>query len=242
MRRQAGQSMAEFAVAASGLSLLLLGTLAIGGYQEVDRRGVLASRQSAWLQGWSPQGVDATALSGTFHRELFADGGVRDPSGRRLLVAEQDLQVDVERSMPGGLAGTTARTMRLPLRVAGGLLGAPFDLDERGMVQGVVHARIAPVEALPAPFDALELQLHASTVLLDDPWHAAGVEHVGRRVGGLVPLARLRALNAIWRPLSIPLGIFEPSLRQLCLGLIEPDRIPEDRLGPGSTPLPADCP
>lgn len=242
MRRQGGQSMAEFAVAASTLSLLLLGTLTIGAYQEVDRRGVLASRQSAWLQGWSAQGVDPVALSGTFHREHFADSGVRDPSGRQLLVAEQDLQMDAGRSMPGGLAGTTAQTLRLPLRVAGGLLGAPFDLDERGMVQGLVQARIAPVDAMPAPFDTLELQLQASTVLLDDPWHAAGVEHVERRVSGLVPLTRLRALNAIWRPLSIPLGIFEPSLRQLCFGLIEPDRIPEDRLGPGSTPLPADCP
>ena len=234
--------MAEFAVAASALSLLLLGTLAIGGYQEVDRRAVMTSRQSAWLQGWSPQGVDATALSATFHRQHFADSGVREPSGRRLLVAEEDLQVQAGRVMPGGVAGATARTLQLPLRVSGGLLGAPFDLDERGMAQGLIRTRIAPVEALPAPFDTLELQLQAATVLLDDAWHAAGPAHVEQRVSGLVPLSRLRALDAIWRPMSIPLGIFEPSLRQLCLGLIEPDRIPEDRLGPGRTPLPAGCP
>lgn len=242
MRRQAGQAMAEFAVATAVLSLVLLGTLAIGGYQEVDRRAVMTSRQSAWLQGWSPQGVDAAALSEKFHRELFADSGVREPAGRRLLVAEEDLQVQAGRVMPGGRAGATAQALRLPLRVTGGLLGASFDLDERGMTQGVVRTRIAPIDALPAPFDTLELHLQAATVLLDDAWHAAGVEHVERRAGGLVPLSRLRALNAIWRPLSIPLGIFEPSLRQLCLGLIEPDRIPEDRLGPGSTPLPTGCP
>lgn len=242
MRRQAGQSMAEFAVAASVLSLLLLGTLAISGYQEVDRRGVMASRQSAWLQGWSPQGVDAAAVSSALHREQFADPGVYEPSGRQLLVAEEDLQATSGRAMPDGLAGAAARTMRLPLAVAGGLLGASFDLHERGMVVGNVRTRIAPVESLPAPFDTLDLQLQASTVLLDDSWHAAGVAHVGRRASGLVPMARLGALSQIWRPLSVPLGIFEPSLRRLCLGLIEPDRIPEDRLGPGTTPPPAGCP
>jgi hypothetical protein len=65
---------------------------------------------------------------------------------------------------------------------------------------------------------------------------------VRQRAGGLVPTNRLQALNAVWRPLSLPLGILEPSLRKLCFGLIEPDRIPEDRLGSGRTPLPDACP
>ena len=71
---------------------------------------------------------------------------------------------------------------------------------------------------------------------------AYGARDVATRAGGLVPTGLLRALNAIWQPLSVPLGVVEPSLGQLCLGLIEPDRIPEDRLGPGRTPLPGGCP
>ena len=37
MRQQAGQSMVEFAAGSSVLALLLLGTLALGSYQEADR-------------------------------------------------------------------------------------------------------------------------------------------------------------------------------------------------------------
>jgi hypothetical protein len=46
----------------------------------------------------------------------------------------------------------------------------------------------------------------------------------------------------MWRPLLAPLALLEPSLGDLCFGLIEPDRIPEDRLGAGRTALPRGCP
>ena len=59
MRRQAGQSMAEFAAGSSVLALLLLGSLALGGFQESDRRLVLSARQAAWQQSWTPQHTDA---------------------------------------------------------------------------------------------------------------------------------------------------------------------------------------
>jgi hypothetical protein len=242
MNREAGQSMVEFAVGASALSLLLLGTLTLGGYQEADRRGVLAARQAAWQESWSPGTPDTGAQATLLHQNFLSDNAVHDPTGRELLVAEDDLVLEAGRRAPVGVAGGAAQVLLLPLRTVSGFLGSGFDLAEGGLVHGSLRARIAPLPHLPAPFDALEIQLHAPYALLGDAWHAGGTAQVRARAGGLVPASRLTALNAIWQPLSVPIGIVEPSLRRLCFGLIEPDRIPEDRLGAGYTPLPGGCP
>lgn len=242
MRFESGQSMAEFAAGASVMALLLLGVLTLAGYQEIDRRGVAASRQLSWQQSWSQEPPDTAAVARALHRMHLADGGARDPHGRRLLVAEEDLAIQSQAADLPGLADTAGEAMLSPLRIASGFLGGGFDLSVGGLTQGLVESRIAAVESLPEPFGSLELRLQARHALLADAWHAGGVAHVRQRAGGLVPASRLQALNAVWRPLSAPLGILEPSLRRLCFGLIEPDRIPEDRLGSGRTALPDSCP
>jgi hypothetical protein len=242
MRRQAGQSMAEFAAGSSVLALLLLGSLALGGFQESDRRLVLSARQAAWQQSWTPQHTDAAMRGRELHRQNFADPGVMDPTGRRLLVAEDDLVVSASYQEATGAAGTAAELMVAPLRTVSGFLGSGFDLRDDGMTGGNLRAHLEPLTALPRPFDTLELELNVSHALLGDAWHAGGTRHVQQRAGGLVPSTRLAALNSIWRPLAAPLSIVEPSLGQLCLGAVEADRVPEDRLGPGRTPLPDRCP
>ncbi len=232
--------MTEFAAGAALLVLLMLGALSLGGYQEADRRLVLAARQAAWQQSWSPA-ADTALLVRELHGGHLADTGVRDPTGRTLLVAEEGLALTTSHRETSGVAGAAAGLMLAPLRAASSFLGAGFDLREEGLQQGNLRAHVAPMRGLPAPFDTLELDLNASWALLGDAWHAGGVRHVQQRAGGLVPTARLRAVNAIWAPLAVPLGVVEPSLGQLCLGLIEADRVPEDRLGPGRTALPGGC-
>lgn len=232
--------MTEFAAGSALLVLLLLGALSLGGYQEADRRLLLAARQSAWQQSWSPGG-DATVIARELHGDHLSDPGVRDPAGRAPLVAEEDLTLSTSSRQTSGVAGAAASLMLAPLRTASSFLGAGFDLRDDGLQQGNLRAHIAPMQGMPAPFNTLELDLDASWALLGDAWHASGARHVQQRAGGLVPSARLRAVNAIWAPLAIPLGVVEPSLGQLCLGLIEADRVPEDRLGQGRTALSRGC-
>lgn len=243
MRQQAGQSMTEFAVGLAVCTLLLLGSITIAAYQQVDRRLVLAARQSVWQDSWTAGAVDTRAAAGALHRQFLADVGVQDPSARNLLVrSDEDVSLEAASTTPAGLAGSAATVLLVPLRVAGGFLSSGFDLQEGGLVTGAVGARISPVNTAPPPFDTLDLRLRVPFALLEDAWNAGGIAHVRSRASGLVPTTQLRAVNAIWRPLSIPLGLVEPTLDELCLGLIEPDRIPEDRLGPGATPLPRGCP
>jgi hypothetical protein len=242
MKSQSGQSMVEFAVGSATLSLLLLGTLALAGYQEVDRRVVISARNSGWLESWSLMGTDARARVRAIHDESFSDSGVLEPMGRRLLVEETGLELTTGRGQPSGIAGGAGDLLLAPLRVSSGFLGRAFDLSERGLFLGHVRATIGAMAGMPEPFSHFELRLESPYALLGDAWHAGSAGHVRDRAAGLVPSSRLAAFSTIWRPLALPLGILEPSLRQLCFGLIEPDRIPEDRLGPGRTSLPGDCP
>lgn len=242
MKLQRGQSMTEFAVGAATLSLLMLGALALAGYLEVDRRVVMAARDQAWQGALPTDPADAVETARALHQQSMSDSGVLDPSGRRLLVREGDVTVQRGRRQFGGVAGGADDILLAPLRVTSGFLGSGFDLADRGLFQGNVRVSVDAIAGMPAPFNELELQLSAGYGRLVDAWHAGSVRHVASRAGGLVPTGQLRALNAIWQPLSVPLGVVEPSLGQLCLGMIEPDRIPEDRLGPGRTPLPGGCP
>lgn len=242
MKRQQGQSVTEFAVGAATLSLLLLGALALAGYLEVDRRVVMAARDQAWQGALPPDPANAEESARAVHQQSMSDSGVLDPSGRRLLVREDDVTVQRDRRQLGGVAGAAGDILLAPLRVTSGFLGPGFDLSNRGLVHGNVQVSVEAIAGMPAPFNELDLQLTAGYGRLVDSWHAGSVRHVATRAGGLVPTGQLRALNAIWQPLSVPLGVVEPSLGQLCLGLIEPDRISEDRLGPGRTPLPEGCP
>jgi hypothetical protein len=234
--------MTEFAVASAALALLLLGGLALAGYQEVDRRVVVAARQTAWQETWNIGGSDPRARSSDLHRSFLADAGVFEPTGTRLLVADEDLVLASGRTSPGGLAGAATEVLLTPLRTASGFLGSGFDLTEGGMSHGNLRASVGSLERLPAPFNSLTLELSAPFALLADAWHASGPGHVATRAGGLVPATRLTALNSIWQPLAVPLSLVEPNLDELCFGVIEPDRIPEDRLGPGRSALLKGCP
>lgn len=234
--------MTEFAVSAAALSLLLLGSLALAGYQEVDRRSVIAARELAWQESWVAGSVANSISSADLHGRVYADSGVLDPHAQALLVAEGDVHASAERRSPEGVAGGVSELMLAPLRAASGFLGSGFDLTESGLVSGMVEARIAPLSSMPDPFDTLELPIRVPFALLADGWNAGGISHVERRASGLVPTGRLSAVSGLWSAFSTPLRIIEPSLGRLCLGLIEPDRIPEDRLGPGRTPPPGACP
>jgi hypothetical protein len=242
MKDQSGQSMVEFAVGVSVLALLVMGALTIGAMQEIDRRTVSAAREISWRESWRPREAVTQAQVQSLHAASFSGPGAGDPVSGEELVARADLAVVSTSQRPSGVAGSATQVLLSPLRVASGFLGAQFDLAGETLTGGSVQVRIAPVSRLPAPFNELDLQWSVPFALLGDAWHAAGPAHVRQRAGGLAPTHALQGLQTIWRPLRMPAGILEPSLRQLCLGVIEPDRVPEDRLGPGSTPALDRCP
>lgn len=242
MKAFRGQSMVEFAVAMTVMSLLLLGTVTLAQYQQVERHTLLAAREMSFAGGWAGMQAGAGTSATRLHEVLFTQAGVREPLRGDVLVADEDLRVENATARLQGLAAQSAEAMVVPLRVAGGWLGRGFDLTTATYSRGSVRARIAPLSQLPAPFDGLDLSLEQPFAIVGDAWHAGGSGQVTGRAGALVPTTALAGIRQLWQPLSAALSVVEPSIAEWCPGLIEADRIPEDRLGVGTTPLPRGCP
>jgi hypothetical protein len=241
MSGQAGQSMTEFAAGLAAMALMLLGSITIAGYQEVQRRMTIAARQATFQSAWIAARDDRSAVvrrAAAFHLE---DPAVVDAFGHPYASAS-DLAVAASLQPAPSRARAAARALVQPLRVTAGFLGGDFDLSADGLMAGDIALNIPANPRLPKPFAAMSVELRQPFALMTDAWNAAGVNQVRTRTSGLVPTTALSGLQALWRPLLAPLALIEPSLAQLCLGIIEPDRVPEDRLGSGRTPLSGRCP
>jgi hypothetical protein len=234
--------MTEFAVGAAALSLLLLGSVTLAGYQEVQRRTAISAREIAFRSAWSAGGGDlGFALQTAAQRQILEPGLTETTAGNRY-VSPAGIGVTSAAQQAPGLAGTATQLLLDPLQVAGGFLGGGFDLPAGRYTAGTITVDVPQQPDLPEPFRSLSLQFRQPFALQTDAWNAASVHQVRSRAAGLVPSAALSGLQSLWRPLLAPLTLIEPSLGDLCLGLIEPDRIPEDRLGAGRTTLPTGCP
>ncbi len=240
MKHLTGQSLTEFAVGAAALSLLMLGSVTLAGYQEVQRRTAVAAREVAFENSWLRDGSLNARLQRAAERHLNEPGLTE--AGHHPYVSPSGVGVASREQRAPGLAGGAAHAMLEPLQVAGGFLTGSFDLSAGRYSVGALSVEIDPQPDLPEPFRNLSLQLQQPFALQSDAWNAAGARHVGSRAQGLVPSSALSGLQSIWRPLLAPLALIEPSLGDLCLGLIEAERIPEDRLGAGRTLLPRGCP
>jgi hypothetical protein len=242
MNTQTGQSMTEFAAGMAVMTLLLLGSITIAGYQETQRRMTIAARQAAFIGSWTGTRADRAGELRRIAELHLKDAALTDAVGRKQYISPPDIGVTALVQPAPGIARASAHALVEPLQVAGGFLGENFDLSADGLLVDSLNADIAPNPYLPAPFNGSPLPLREKFALMVDAWNSSGASHVQRRTAGLVPTTTLSGLQVLWRPLLSPLTLLEPSLSRLCLGLIEADRVPEDRLGPGSTPLPGRCP
>jgi hypothetical protein len=238
---QKGQSMTEFAVGMAVMALMLLGSITIAGYQEMQRRVAIAARQATFEGAWAGSRADRSAVLRRAVEHHLDDPAVVDAAGYRYL-GTSDISVAGSIQAAPGRAQAAARALVEPLRVIGGFLGGEFDLSPDGLLAGDIELKIPPNPRLPEPFARMDLEMRQPFAVMTDAWNASGPRQVRNRTAGLVPTSALSGLQTLWSPLLAPLSLIEPSLSRLCLGIIEADRVPQDRLGSGRTPLPGRCP
>lgn len=239
MNAPRGQALTEFAVGVASLGLLAIGTLTIAGFQEAQRRSIAGARHAVFESMWRNDRTASVSPVERIFRSHFDDAGfLRTVSDARWIQASDVQIADSNGSAPGYTAAATD-TLLAPLRLAGGFLGSSFDLSNTGFRTATLRVALPTSPQLPRPFADMELALSQPMAILSDAWNASGSQHVLNRTAGLVPTGALRSLSASWRTLAVPLSLVEPGLDQLCLGLIEPEMIPEDRLGPATLRVPA---
>lgn len=226
----AGQAMIEFAVAAATLSMLLLGMPVIARYHTLQLASIEGARELAFMSSWRLPGVGAGAAgpqAAALRTRFFPEQADHDQASAGAM------NVQVMDSDPPGIAAEAGRAMLapfLPLQH----LGSGFDLHNAGLHRAQLDVAIVLPAATPEPFAAIPMAFHERYTLLGDGWSSAGPGQVATRAGGLVLTRAAQALQPLVAFGAAALSLIEPALRQFCPGLVNPEILPSDRLGPAN--------
>lgn len=253
-----GQALVEFLVGAGVLASLLAGIVVVGRLQELQWATIAASRYAAFEHALRPDRIGAAALQGHVRARFYEPPDTplrsddartdadswrrvmphwtdRSPTAHPLVSRPADVAVtSSEADPPGVTAGLAASVAALADRAAV-VTGGRFDVNRRGYYSAAVRVRLAPFASEPAPLSTLALTLEERTTVLGDSWNSTGPQQVADRTRAFVPAAALRAVRPVLDAFRWALRLFEPALDQLCLGRIDPDLVPLDRLGEPGT-------
>jgi hypothetical protein len=186
----------------------------------------------AYESVWESRDFAARASAQRMHQYYFSDAGLLDAVGRARYVTGDDVRVSRQHGVLPGLSGDSATLLLTPLAASKPFTAEGLDLEPGGYVSGELVVRVAPHAWTPEPFRGMDIALRQQYAILSDPWNSGSARQVHDRTSSLVPTQGLASLATAWQALAAPLSILEPTIGKLCLGLIEPDMVPEDRLGP----------
>ena len=252
--RAAGQALVEALAAALLLVPLWLAVYYISRWHDLQFATIAAARYAALASFVGagrddPQRIARETRHRVFSRaeDRFAAGGGGEPADigdlpqwrshaddSPLLDLRQGPQVAVMNSpQPAVLEQREEQAFALiaPARAVG---SGAFDLQRSAARSAVARLEVGPVLAMAAPLSAQRLVLTESLSLLVDPWAASGRSMVLRRIDSLSPAGQLREWVAPLQPLFWAIEQIEPAAARLCLGRVEPDLVPVDRLSGGS--------
>jgi hypothetical protein len=252
MTRTRGQALVEFLVAAGVLVALLLGTVLVARLHDVRAHAIQAARYAAFAQALG--GTPTTELESEVRARFFGDPAVAMQAAHRtaghatrtdanphwvdlsraanpLIAGPGDVVLLASNAAPRGAAANALRAATAAADGAAAITGRRLDLERRGLRTADVRVTLAPLPLPPASAPTT-LVLSARSEVLGDDWGATGPAHVERRTGALVPSSPLRHLRPVFAPVAWALGTLEPSFRRLCLGHVDPEIVPADRLGP----------
>jgi len=204
-----GQALIETLVAILLLAPLLIATLdlwrrqtAIQSVQSSVRAGVLASHH----------GVDLASYGARPDERVGAT------------------EVTVTATAQPSAARTTeewAFGLLMPAQVIG---VGQFDLARDQARNARSTARLNEGPALQWLRAGRSPVFQADLSILVDDWQADDAETVRRRTAAISSAGRIAAWRTPLELMATPMRLFEPAIERLCLGRIEPDIVPTDRL------------
>ncbi|MEZ5499778.1 MAG: hypothetical protein R3E77_10165 [Steroidobacteraceae bacterium] len=250
--RSAGQAMSECLAAMALLSPLFLAIVYIPKWQDARAQAEHAARFSAFDVALAPGIADEVRASRLANRLLPVPSGalrfddatpgrglaVPDPywlahdgvtplkdgsNAARITLGESDLS---------GEAASAQRVFVAALRPVQTLAPERLDLAPEGGVVGTATVRLRAMPIAPPMPSSPLLDFSARHELLADSWGATHPREVYQRTRALMPVAPLRVVDRVVRPLTAVMAALEPSLRDFCIAPALPDVVPADRLGP----------
>jgi hypothetical protein len=208
-RSMRGQALVESLVAMLVLAPLLIATLGLARHQAAQQR----AQSAAWAGAIAAHhGIDLAVMQ----------ANDADLTGR--------VEVSLQRMAVPDAADTAED-------IAFTLLQPALAVGSGGLGLARAEARRATAVVVPAIWlDTAwtiegrdEGQRAALSVLVDD-WAAPDATAVWRRTAALSTAGRINAWRPALRWAIEPMQLFEPAVARLCLGRIDPDIVPADRL------------
>lgn len=256
-RRQRGQAIAEI-VAIVGVSvMLMLGIWYLGKFHDIQAATINAARYAAWERTAQGTGQlseadlanQVRARLFTWRTTAFQDADGRTAASRdnnrpanwqehedneSLIESSNDIQVSTRST---GLPGTVQAAMTQALSTISGLLSAVTGgerLPAGGMMSATVRVRIDDVDSLPELWNTWNINLTETSAVVVEGWDASGPQQAAERSRSYVLLGALGEAEVILEPLTTIMSLVEPDFRELELGNICPDIVPQDRVQGGT--------
>lgn len=241
-RRQKGQSTVEFYVLTLVLVPLLLIIPLIGKYMDIAQTTAVASRYVAFEGtvrhtssngGWKSDGELAQEVRRRFFSSSDAPIKTSDTAGD-FNAHRNPMWFDHHGSplLPAFGSNVTVGTVKdSTTQPIGTVYAGSFGLSSSNLYTGNVNVTVADIAGLQ-PFDALGLSITRKTALLTDPWAASGPSSVSSKIKGSTAAFPYAALKVAAAPLSPFISLLEPNSSPPDVGVVDPDKVPADRLGP----------
>jgi hypothetical protein len=244
-----GQAMIEFLVSAAALVPLLVGVVIIGRLQDLRSHAQQSARYGAYARAFGTpiaetQSQIRTRFFGdpnTTVRERDARDGTRvdttanahwrEPlrNVRALVSNAEDVVLVAAERAPAGRAGGLLETMAATADRVSSVSGGRFDVERRGYHEIAVRVRLADLS--PA-IGSGPLTLEARASVFGGDWSAGGPAQTAARATALAPATLIRRIRPVLAPIDWALAALEPAFRELCLGRVDAELVPADRLGP----------
>ncbi len=259
-RYSCGQAIVEFVVASGTLVMLMLGIMMIGRYHDLQASVIQGTRYAAFERATGGNSLSDAQIRDQMRARFFTwsndplrtrdalrdndawrneNVNWRDHSRRPIRFIERPADITLttsQRRAPGRAGGATAQVVRI-IDQASRITGSRFDVNTNGFYTATTQVQLANLTSLPAPLDQLNLRFTESVSVLGDGWNAGGPGHVAQRTGALVPSSLFGSVTRSLQPVRNVLSWLEPAFDNFCPGYIDPEIVPNDRLGnPGSGP------
>lgn len=253
LQRQHGQSMVEMVAIAGVATMLFLGILYLGRFHDIQASAIQAARYAVWERTvHSPAQMSDAQLESQTRARLFtyndkaykatdskangASWGVQSANwydhggSERLVKAPDSVKISTAaHGLPGKAATAIEETIGVVSKV-GELIGGGEKLPQGGLYTSSVTVAVNNLTNMPAPLNALNLQLTEKGALLTDSWDANGPQQAAERSRTFTPAGQLGKVDKLLAPLKEVIALLEPALEDFHPGQICPDIVPADRL------------
>ncbi|MCB1625888.1 MAG: hypothetical protein KDI32_14935 [Pseudomonadales bacterium] len=247
-----GQALVETLVALPLLLSVFMCTLYLGRLHDIEARAIATSRYAAFAAAEQLQTQPVIAIDDQAAARVIApadtpilqnerwddarwtnyyDSSWTAPTDQRRLIHNRAavLVHTTNGALDGGV-GAAIDAAIVSARTAALLGRGRIDLANDGLISSEVQIAVAPVGSLPRPLDALALRLTSRTSLLANGWGANSTEQAARRIVAMHPTSGVGSLLEYLQPAIWLASVLEPALLHLCVGRVDPDIVPADRL------------